>query len=414
MRLMMVHNEYALPSGEETAAQAIAALMQSHGHQVDWLLKSSADVVNSRWGKIQSFFSGIHNPRARREMERLLRPENCDLVQVQNLYPQISPSILKPCRDCGIPVVMRCPNYRLFCPIGLHLTQGSVCERCLGGGREWSCVWQNCAGSRPKSLGYALRNSVARLTRSILDNVSVFIVLSEFQRQRFIAGGVDPERIEIVPNFDGGHVSVEVSDSAPGRTVAFVGRLSPEKGIADFIAAARLLPSIPFAVAGDPSHIPDLVRAAPANVCFHGFLSGAALDAFYQDIRMLVAPSRWFEGFPNTIGQAMACARPVIASRIGALPEIVEDNVTGLLFDPGNIPMLVDRIQGLYQNPQTCRAMGQAGRGKLDREYHPGQVYDRFMAVYAKAFALGFPTRQGERIPTITHPAPLPAPRSLN
>ena len=162
-----------------------------------------------------------------------------------------------------------------------------------------------------------------------------------------------------------------VPPTVSGRTIAFVGRLSPEKGIADFIAAARLLPALPFTVAGDPILIPQLVRTAPPNVRFHGFLSGAALAAFYQDARMLVFPSLWYEGFPNAIGQAMASARPVIASRIGALPEIVEDNLTGLLFDPGNIPMLVERIQHLYDQPETCRDMGQAGRYKLDRDYHP-------------------------------------------
>lgn len=406
MRMIMVHNEYARPSGEETAVRAIAALLQDRGHQVGWFLKSSADVVNRRWGAMLAFFSGIHNPRARNEMARLLRAEHCDLVQTQNLYPQFSPSILKPCRDRGIPVVMRCPNYRLFCPIGLHLSKGAVCERCQGG-REWWCVLRNCAGSLPKSLGYALRNAVALRTRSILDNVSVFIVLSEFQRQRFILGGIAPERIEIVPNFDASLGAVQSSANGSGRTIAFVGRLSPEKGIADFIAAARLLPALPFTVAGDPILIPQLVRTAPPNVRFHGFLSGAALAAFYQDARMLVFPSLWYEGFPNAIGQAMASARPVIASRIGALPEIVEDNLTGLLFDPGNIPMLVERIQHLYDQPETCRDMGQAGRYKLDRDYHPDRVYDRLMAIYAKAIALGPPVPSRLRIPTLVNPAPV-------
>ena len=121
-------------------------------------------------------------------------------------------------------------------------------------------------------------------------------MLSEFQRQRFVAGGIDPERIEILPNVVPA-ASVATSPSLE-EAVSFVGRVSAEKGIDDFLEAARRLSELLFAVAGTVEDCPGLVASAPPNVEWMGFLRGADLDALYARSRVLVFPSRWFEGFP--------------------------------------------------------------------------------------------------------------------
>lgn len=381
MRVMMVHNEYARPSGEEHAARAIAKLLESNGVEVSWFTKSSAELAGSLSGHLRAFFSGFHSPGSRAEMSRRLDAEPVDIVQVQNLYPQISPSILKPCRDRGIRVVMRCPNYRLFCPQGLFLSRGRVCERCAFG-REWCCALRNCMGSVPKSIAYAARNGWARHTRAILENVSTFIVLSEFQRRKFIEYGIPAEKLAIVPNFE--TVPPREENAIPGSTVSFVGRVSPEKGIEQFIEAARRLPQLSFTVAGDHASMPGVVESAPANVTFYGFLSGRALDEFYRRTRVFVCPSVWYEGFPNVVARAMAAAKPVVACRLGALPEIVSDGETGLLFNPGDADALTDHIRDLHEDVDRCRAMGEAGRAKLEREFSPAAAFEKLMSVYSQ------------------------------
>ena len=121
-------------------------------------------------------------------------------MQVQNLYPLISSSIFKPLKDRKIPVVMRCPNYRLFCPAGLSLdSKGKVCERCWRGFHEINCVILNCQHSFAASLGYALRNAFNRISGRILKGVDVFIVQSEFQKNKFMNQGIEADRIGIVP-----------------------------------------------------------------------------------------------------------------------------------------------------------------------------------------------------------------------
>lgn len=393
MRVMMVHNEYAKPSGEENAVRTIAQLLKDNGHDVLWHLKSSADIPNTLLGKASAFFSGMGNSKSRAEIsQRLDEAGQLDIVQVQNLYPLLSPAILKPIRDRGLPIVMRCPNYRLFCPIGLHLSHEELCERCLGG-REYWCALRNCTGSLPKSIGYALRARAVRRNRAILDNVTVFVVLSEFQRQRFIAGGIEPRRIGLLYNmapFDSAETTWPAGD---GDCISFVGRLSKEKGIEHFVQAARALPLERFEVAGDYSDMPDLVGSAPANIKFHGFLAGKQLEEFYRRTKIFAFCGLWFEGFPNVITRAMIGGKPVIATRIGSLPEIVTDGKTGLLYEPGNVPELVDRIRTLAGQQGLCESMGAAGREKARTQYSPQSIYKQLMQVYAQAAELtGRPT----------------------
>ncbi len=369
MNILIVHNEYGWPSGEEFALQDIEGLLKAAGHEVRWFRRSSAEIQGAA-GAVTAFFAGIHNPRACRALKAMLREWHPDAALVQNLYPFLSPSVIPVLRRAGVPVMMRCPNYRLFCPGGLHLSHGAICEKCIGG-REYWCVLRNCEGNRFKSLGYALRGFAARITGRILNHVNRFIVLSEFQKKRFVEQGIAPERIDILPN---------VSPAAPevagglGEQVTFVGRVSVEKGIEDFVEAARLLPDISFAVAGATGRMPDLPACSPGNIQWLGFLNESDLNEAYLRSRILVFPSRWFEGFPNVMTRAMLLRRPVIASRIGALPEIVDEGITGLLHTPCDAADLAAKIRELYNDPARCINMGRAGREKVLKCYSPEVV----------------------------------------
>lgn len=386
MHILIVHNDYGKFSGEEHAVQTMTEVLESNGHQISWLRRSSAEIGGSFSKKIGAFFSGIYSGESRKNIEQILNDQKIDLVQVQNLYPFLSPSVLLPCKGKNIPVVMRCPNYRLLCPNGLHLAQGEICERCLDPLRELNCVLQNCEQNLMKSTGYALRNAFARKTRMIIENVDVFIVLSEFQKKRFIAGGIPSERIEILPNI-APTLKESKQEGGIGETISFVGRVSPEKGINTFLEAASRLSQHQFSVAGSTNTMPETENNVSPNVTFHGFLSGKELDDFFEKSRILVFPSNWFEGFPNVIAKAMAHGKPVIASRIGALPEIVDDGVTGLLFELGNAEDVAQKIDYLWSRPELCREMGRAGMQKAKREYSEERYYERLMDIYKKALS---------------------------
>ena len=383
MKILYIHNDYGQPSGEEYAAESIAQLLIENGHTVRWFRRSSAGLDRSKYGKMKAFVAGIYNPFSAVALKRILDSYRPDIVQVQNIYPLISPSIFGVLKRRSIPVVMRCPNYRLFCPNGLHMVKGQVCERCLSTGRELWCVLRNCEDSLLKSIGYALRGVVARILGSIVNNVDIFLVQSEFQKQKFVRNGIASDRIEILPGMIPAmrppeHISL-------GDSVTFVGRISPEKGIEQFIEAANLLPDIPFIVAGDHRQMRGIRDRSPVNVRWLGFLNGDQLRDLYMKSRIVVIPSCCYEGFPNVLVQTMVLGKPTICSAIGGLPEIVSNRETGLLFEPNNTKDLVEKISLIYFNPELCYEFGLTARKKAQQEYSCDMYYKRLMKAFIRA-----------------------------
>ncbi len=383
MRVCIVHNSYARRSGEEVVVDNTRRLLEEHGHEVCTLERSSAEIEHMRLGRTRAFFSGVYSRSSRRAMRQLLDERRPDVVHVHNVYPLISPSVLVACRRAGVPVVMTVHNHRLVCPNGLHFSHGEVCERCLGG-REYWCVLRNCAGGVFKSIGYAVRSAIARTRRLFLDGVTLFAVLSPFQRDRLVAAGFPAERIVVIPHM----VSSNGTEPALGDYVAYVGRVSPEKGIETLVAAAARWPRIPFKIAGSLDRLPNLPGQVPANVEFVGYLNGTSLDAFYRNSRIVVLPSTCPETFGLPLVEAMSHGKPVVASRTGGLPAVVEDGATGLLATPGDASDLAEKIGSLWEQPDLCRAMGQAGRVKAQQEHSPERYYERLMAAYERATTL--------------------------
>lgn len=380
MKILIVHNAYGRISGEEIVIDSLVRLLQSRGVSITRFSRSSAEIEATRLGKISAFFSGIHNPFSRKAFGRMLREAHPDVVHIHNLYPLISPSILPECTAQGIPVVMTVHNFRLVCPNGLLMSHGEVCHRCLGC-REYCCILRNCEADILKSTGYALRTAAARILRRYYDHVNHFLCLTNFQRDTLVKEGLPHNRVSVLTN----PLEIKVSKQsleAENQNVLFVGRVSKEKGIKSLFAAADRCPDIPFLIAGSWQAMPEAVQLAPSNVTLLGPVQKQELVVLYQQARFLVLPSVWYEGFPTVLLEAMSYGLPVICSRIGGLPEIVEEGVTGLLFEPGNAEELADRIRTLWQDPELCRRLGDAGRRKLQEEYAADGLIDRLLGIY--------------------------------
>jgi len=386
MKILFVHNNYGNNnSGEEHASQGLADLFTKNGHTVQWFRKSSDIIQDAFKMKIAAFFLGIYNPKAVKELKAQILVFKPDIIQVQNVYPFISPAILPMIKRLNIPVVMRCPNYRLFCPTGLHLgPKGKVCEKCLKGSREFNAILKNCENHWFKSIGYALRNFTARKIWKLTKNMDAYIVQSGFQKQKFIANGIEASKLFIVPGLTPKIVS-EHSNQI-GEYVSFIGRASEEKGIAEFLEVAKALPNIQFAVVGsiDPSlrHLKD---KTPDNVLWSGFLSGKDYDKFYQLSKIVVVPSKWYEGFPNVITRAMQHGKPVITSNIGAMQSIIDHNTNGMLVAPGDVEQLKNAIENLYKDAKKCIRLGAQGKKKALQDYDATSIYRSLIETYIYA-----------------------------
>lgn len=381
MKILFIHNSYSekTPTGEEHASRELASLLEEHGHEVRWF-KRNSDEITRGFGPIKSFFTGIYNPSSAKELAKFLDDYKPEVVQVQNLYPLLSSSIFKPIKQRGIPVIMRCPNYRLFCPAGLCLNKrGEVCEKCFGG-KEWHCITENCEKNYIKSIGYALRNAYSRSSHNISKGVDRYIVQSDFQKKKFKEQGIPEEKLIILPGLCPEIIVNNIDEH--GEYVSFVGRVSAEKGIYEFIEAAKMNRNVPFKVAGFFDQNFEVPNDCPPNVEFVGFLKGDALNDFYLKSRIIVVPSKWYEGFPNVITRGMLLKRPVITTNIGAMSSIIDDGVHGLLVKPGYCKQLGGAIARLYNDVSKCREYGVAGYTKAIKYYSRETIYQTLIKTY--------------------------------
>lgn len=384
MKVLQVHNHHQSRGGEEIMFEAISRILTEKGHDVFVLERNNRD-VQGLWGKMRAFRAGNYSSSTKKAISSILESEHPDIVHVHNVYTLISPSVLVACRHFDVPVVIRCADFRFIsCPIGNHLRNGSICERCIGG-REFWCVLRNCKGNICESVAYTLRTLVARKWRLFKDNVTLYVPPSEFVKQRLIDAEFPQERIIVIPNM----VSIpdEAEENSCGKYVAYVGRISPEKGIDTLLTAAGQT-GLPVRIAGDNSQMPEFVKMTPPNAQFVGLLDRDQLAGFYRNAQFSVVTSICFETFGLVAAEAMSHGLPVIASNIGALPEIVEDGVTGFLFNPGNTEELAGKMRLLWENPDLCRKMGKAARDKVIREYGEDLYYKRLVETYHRAIEL--------------------------
>lgn len=375
MKILLVHNDYGKYSGEESVVDQMAAMWTEQGHQVVQLRMSTADSRDSLVGKMHGFLAGLYSPKGVREMRRILKVERPDVVNVHNLYPFISPAALFECKKAGVPVVMTVHNFRLICPTGLFMRDGKPCELCLERGNEWNCVRYNCEHSLLKSVGYAARNAVARYSGAYRKCVDRFACITDFQRQKLIQAGFDAGKIVVIPNSVPCPPSFQ---STLGDYIAYVGRLSYEKGYDLLIEVARRHPDIQFRFAG-AQRMPSEVET-PKNVRFMGYLKGKKLSDFIQNARFLVIPSRCYEGFPMAILEAAQFGKPAVGPNHGGFTEIIgeRDAAIGCLFAPGDVDALEQQVFSLWNNPSEIARLGGKAHDKLLREYSTEVIYQKW------------------------------------
>ena len=385
MKVIQIYDKREVLGGEDHGVDTTIDILERKGERVVPWIRRNVDLISGLDSKVKAFVSGIYSRSAQHAMEGVIEAIRPDIVHAHNLYPFFSPSVLVACRQARIPAVLHCHSHLLTCPTTFHFRDGEICERCTGG-REYWCVLNNCKRNIFESIGYALRIAVARKLRLFADNVTLFITASDFIKQRLVEAGFSKNRVVVVPFA----VTLPESPMDPfsGENVVFAGRLSPEKGIDTFLAAARLLPKLKFLIAGDGPLKKELENIAPENVTFCGWLNQAQLSDLYGKARLAVVSSTGLEPFGLVITDAMSKGLPVVASNLAGPSEIVEEGVTGLLFQPGNPTDLAEKISNLWTNPDLCRRMGQAGREKAIREYSEDVYYKRLMAVYKKAIEI--------------------------
>jgi glycosyltransferase involved in cell wall biosynthesis len=383
MKLLQLYNQYRSNlSGEENVVRATAALVEKNGGSARLFMPTSRGIDKSLPKKIRAFFSGIYSFQASVEVARILETDRPDIVHAHNLYPLLSPSVLVACKRAGVPVVLSLHNFAQTCPNYDHYSHGRVCERCMEHG-EMHCILNNCRGSFAENMTYAMRSYLARKSGVYQKNVDLFVCLTQFAKNHCVRAGFDAGRIKVLTNM--ANPDQPLTDPAKGKYVAFAGFMVNRKGVRTLLEVARQNNGIPFCLAGEGPDLDAFKSAAPANVRFLGGLNNKDMQKFYSQARVVVVPSEWYEMCPLVISEAMSHGIPVVASRIGGIPELVDDGATGLLFEPSDINDLADKIHTLWNAPELCRRLGANGRKKAVCNFGEANYYKSLAAIYDEA-----------------------------
>ncbi|MDO8586826.1 MAG: glycosyltransferase family 4 protein [Armatimonadota bacterium] len=401
MKVLVCNKFYRPYGGPETQVLETSRLLEADGHEVVPFSMSHPDNWPSPWSGyfvpridyhgnpgpiagIREAANIIYSREARRRITRLLDAARPDIAHMHNIYHQLSPSIFGPVKKRGVPIVMSLHDYKLACPNMLFYVDGDVCERCSGG-RFRNAVIHKCVfGSSPRSAVCAVEMYIHRFLRVYQRSVDVFISPSRFLIDILTRCGAAGPRMVHVPAL--ANVDAYTPTYENDGYVFCLGKLTPEKGIATLIRAVALISDTRLVVAGTGAQREELERLAqelaPGRVEFVGFLSGETLRRAMERCAVFVIPSVWYENCPATVLEAYSAGKPVIGSRIGGIPELVDEGSDGLLFEPGNHEELAVKISSLLADGASIVEMGRAGRGKMESKYSRREHYKRLIEIY--------------------------------
>jgi glycosyltransferase involved in cell wall biosynthesis len=370
MKVLILHNAYPHPGGEDTVVANEIAMLNRHGYEVVPCIVPTEE--SGILSLIRCGLSAVWNPFAYKRLKTLVKNEKPDIVHCHNAYPLLSPSVFAACHAAGVPVVQTVHNYRHICPAGGFFRDGHVCEKCLGKKFPYPIFIHRCYRNNwIASAVPAMATYVQRVRKTFERDVDAIIALNTFAKDKLTTGGLPAERIVIKPNFCPRSVARDLPPHSEDHpfTICFAGRLSIDKGVKVLLKAwtgfVESLPDVQkknvrLLLAGGGElqpHVHETAALHPSIVCM-GTLSHDATMEMIEQADCLVCPSIWFEGMPMTLLEAFSKGRPVISSAIGGLPDMVQHETNGLLFTPGDATQLQRCINTLHSSETLLRDMG--------------------------------------------------------
>lgn len=408
MRILLVNYRYFISGGPEKYMFNIKNILQDKGHEVIPFSIHSNKNVETEYSKyfvepigsrdsvyfeeckktprviMQMLSRSIYSVGVKRALQREIKDVKPDVVYIIHFVNKLSPSVIRGAKLSGVPVVLRLSDYFLLCPRFDFLYNGKICEDCITDG-YMTCIKKRCVkGSLFASFVRVFSMKIHKLMK-IYDDVDIFITPSEFLKKKLESNGFDEKKIKCIPTFTISKNQCE--NFVVGEYGLYFGRITEEKGVDTVVRAYEKLPEYQLKIMGDDT-TDEAVRLKKyirdrniKNIEFVGFKCGSELEEIIRKSRFSIIPSIWYDNLPNTALESFWYGKPVIASNIGSLPELVEDKYNGFLFKPGDVDDLVEKIK-LFDDEKLVEQMGDNSRDILNRKFSLKTHYDTLLNIF--------------------------------
>ncbi|OVE74982.1 hypothetical protein BVX97_05970 [bacterium E08(2017)] len=390
MRILIIHNYYQQFGGTCAFVNQEKELLENNGHDVRMFTRHSNEIKSFGLAEKVAFIPNtIYSSSSATQLNDVIDDFEPEVAYVHAVQPLISYACYDVLHKRGIPCVQMLHDYRFLCPDAFSFRNAQICEKCMHGNFLNAVTYKCYKNSHIFSAIYAAAISNARRKLKVFDTITRFICTSEFCKAKFIEAGISASKISVRPHYiEGNNASPSY---APGEYGLFIGRLSPEKGLFTLLEAMKHAPEIDLKVMGT-GPLEDEMKSyikhhAINNVEMLGFKTGQEKYDIIRDSAFTIIPSIWNEVFGLIALESFSCGKPVIASDIGSLPYVVQDNKTGILVEPGNAASLTKAIVSLYEDKSRIEEMGHNAYNAFKNEFSPENSYRILMEVFKEVTA---------------------------
>lgn len=384
-RVLIVHNYYQVPGGEDTVVANEKKMLEDNGHEVYMYTRCNDEIKKAGiWAKIKLPFETIYSFKTIREVKKIIIENKVDIVHVHNTLPLISPSVYKVAKECGVKVVQTVHNFRLICPGATFYRDGEICEDCISKGLKCAVIHRCYRGSLAQTLAYVITLTIHRMVGTY-KKVN-YICLTEFNKEKLLEinsgnkNRIDESRVFVKPNFVDIDRDVILFERRKNQFV-FAGRMDKLKGIDMLIKAWKEIKEYDLIICGtgpEEEWCRNYIdENGLTNIKMMGFVPNAQVMEIIAESKALILPTQWYEGFPMTIVESMACGTPVIGSDIGNVGNLIEDGVNGLKFKAYSVKSLSKSVIDI---PDMC----QLSRDYYESHYTVTDNYRILFSIYRK------------------------------
>ena len=400
MRILLVNKFHYLRGGSEKYYFELAQLLKSKGHTVGFFsMKHEENIttgdaeyfveeIDLNTGSKLKALDVIYSHENKRLMAKALEEFKPDIVHINNFQRQLSASIIDAIKEKNIPIVMTAHDLNPICPASIMLYNGEVCDDCITKGYA-QCIKKKCV------KGSTLKSTLGVMEKKYYDIHKVFrkidciISPSEFNKNQLVNGKLKYNEIVALHNFVN---ESERNDYVLGDYAFYLGRLSKEKGILNLIEAIGDIPNAKLLIAGDgpereriEAYISE--HKLDGRITLLGYQNQDSIHKYITNSRFVVIPSICNENCPYSVLEAMEIGKPIVASRIGGIPELIADGENGYLYKADDINELKEKLTLLLYDDEKVNGFAQKSRELYESYYSPNSSYNELIKIYNKVMS---------------------------